>query len=108
ASEAAAEAAQPSEKPRVTEENIAEVVAMWTGIPVVRINQEESAKLLQMEDALHAKVVGHDEPIKAVAQAVRRARAGLKDPKRPSGAFIRLRPTAVRKPHLANQLPQLR
>src|SRR5687767_12219236 len=79
---AEAEAA-PVEKPKVTEDNIAEVVAMWTGIPVIRINQEESAKLLQMEAALHKRVIGQDEPIKALARAVRRARAGLKDPKRP-------------------------
>src|SRR5439155_1258900 len=103
---AAAELAAPVEKPKVTEDNIAEVVAMWTGIPVVRINQEESAKLLQMEDALHNKVVGHDEPIKAVAKAVRRARAGLKDPKRPIGSFIFLGPTGVGKTYLAQKLAE--
>src|SRR5262245_3365893 len=100
------EEAQPVEKPKVTEENIAEVVAMWTGIPVVRINQEESAKLLQMEGALHNKIVGHDEPIKAIAKAVRRARAGLKDPKRPIGSFIFLGPTGVGKTYLAKTLAE--
>src|SRR5262249_17506655 len=103
----AAEAeAQPIEKPKVTEEHIAEVVAMWTGIPVVRINQEESAKLLQMEDALHKKVIGQDEPIKALARAVRRARAGLKDPKRPIGSFIFLGPTGVGKTLMARVLAE--
>ncbi|HEY3083557.1 MAG TPA: ATP-dependent Clp protease ATP-binding subunit [Chloroflexota bacterium] len=100
------EEAQPVEKPKVTEANIAEIVAMWTGIPVVRINQEESAKLLEMEKALHNKIVGHDEPIKAVAKAVRRARAGLKDPKRPIGSFIFLGPTGVGKTHLARALAE--
>ncbi len=94
----------PAEKPRVTEEHIAEVVSMWTGIPVKRIAQEESAKLLQMEDALHAKIIGQDEPIKAISRAVRRARAGMKDPKRPIGSFIFLGPTGVGKSHLARAL----
>jgi len=79
---------------------------MWTGIPVIRINQEESARLLQMEDALHLKVIGQDEPIKALAKAVRRARAGLKDPKRPIGSFIFLGPTGVGKTHLARGLAE--
>ncbi|MBM4419115.1 MAG: ATP-dependent Clp protease ATP-binding subunit [Chloroflexi bacterium] len=94
----------PAEKARVTEEHIAEVVSMWTGIPVKRIAQEESAKLLQMEDALHAKIIGQDEPIKAISRAVRRARAGMKDPKRPIGSFIFLGPTGVGKSHLARAL----
>jgi ATP-dependent Clp protease ATP-binding subunit ClpC len=100
------EESAPVEKPKVTEDNIAEVVSMWTGIPVIRINQEESAKLLQMESALSAKIVGHDEPIKAVAKAVRRARAGLKDPKRPIGSFFFLGPTGVGKTFLASRLAE--
>jgi ATP-dependent Clp protease ATP-binding subunit ClpC len=93
-------------KPVVTEEDIAEVVSMWTGIPVSRIASEESARLLQMEDSLHDRVVGQDEAISAVAKAVRRARAGLKDPKRPIGVFIFLGPTGVGKTHLGRVLAE--
>ena len=70
---------------------------MWTGIPVTRIAQEESERLLHMEDALHKQVIGQDEAIDTIAKAVRRARAGLKDPKRPIGSFIFLGPTGVGK-----------
>ncbi len=93
-------------KPRVSAEDIAEVVAMWTGVPVQRIAGEESARLLQMEDALHKRVVGQHEPIHAIAKAVRRARAGLKDPKRPIGAFMFLGPTGVGKTELAKTLAE--
>jgi ATP-dependent Clp protease ATP-binding subunit ClpC len=93
-------------KPVVTEEDIAEVVSMWTGIPVSRIASEESARLLQMEDSLHDRVIGQDEAITAVAKAVRRARAGLKDPRRPIGVFIFLGPTGVGKTHLARVLSE--
>src|SRR5437870_12193805 len=72
----------------VTEESIAEVLAMWTGIPVYKLTEEETAKLLRMEDELHKRVVGQNDAIKAVSQSIRRTRAGLKDPKRPSGSFI--------------------
>jgi ATP-dependent Clp protease ATP-binding subunit ClpA len=82
----------------VTEEDIAQVVAMWTGIPVTRIAQEESERLLQMEDALHKRVIGQQEAIETVSKAVRRARAGLKDPKRPIGSFIFLGPPAWARP----------
>jgi len=98
------EAQREADKPVVTEEDIAEVVAMWTGIPVSRIASEESQRLLQMEDALHSRVVGQDEAIRAISKAVRRARAGLKDPKRPIGVFIFLGPTGVGKTHLARAL----
>mgnify|MGYP005841267375 CR=1 FL=1 len=91
-------------KPVVTEEDIAEVVSMWTGIPVARIASEESARLLRMEEALHDRVVGQDEAITAVSKAVRRARAGLKDARRPIGVFIFLGPTGVGKTHLARVL----
>ncbi len=93
-------------KPEVTAEDIAEVVAMWTGIPVTRIASEESARLLQMEDALRAKVVGQDEPITAITKAVRRSRAGLKDPKRPIGVFLFLGPTGVGKTYLPKILAE--
>lgn len=92
--------------PQVTPEDIAEVVSMWTGVPVTRIAGEESERLLKMEDALHEQVVGQDEPIEAIARAVRRARAGLKDPKRPIGSFIFLGPTGVGKTLLAKTLAE--
>ncbi len=79
---------------------------MWTGIPVVRISQEEKERLLQMEDALHRRVIGQDEAIKTIASAVRRARAGLKDPKRPIGSFVFLGPTGVGKTELAKALAE--
>ncbi len=94
------------EKPTVTEEDIAEVVSMWTGIPVRRLATEEKERLLQMEAALHKRVVGQNEAIEAISKAVRRARAGLKDPKRPIGTFIFLGPTGVGKTELAKALAE--
>ena len=88
----------------VTEEDIAAVVAQWTGIPVAKIAEEESATLLHLEEDLHKRVVGQDEAVTAVAKAVRRARAGLKDPKRPIGSFLFLGPTGVGKTELARAL----
>jgi ATP-dependent Clp protease ATP-binding subunit ClpC len=99
-------AALAAETPEVTDEDIAQVVALWTGIPVTRIAQEESERLLQMEDALHQRVVGQQEAIVTVSRAVRRARAGLKDPKRPIGSFIFLGPTGVGKTELAKALAE--
>ncbi len=93
-------------KPRVTADDVAEVVAMWTGVPVKRIAGEESERLLQMEQALHERVVGQSEAIKAISKAVRRARAGLKDPKRPIGTFMLLGPTGVGKTLLAKTLAE--
>src|SRR5205823_674654 len=93
-------------KPRVTEDDVAQVVSMWTGIPVTRIAQEESERLLQMEDALHQHIVSQHEAVEAVAKAVRRARAGLKDPRRPIGSFIFLGPTGVGKTELAKRLAE--
>ncbi len=95
-----------SAKPEVTEEDIAEVVGMWTGIPVNRIASEESQRLLQMEGALRAKVVGQDEAIAAITRAVRRSRAGLKDAKRPIGVFLFLGPTGVGKTYLPKILAE--
>jgi len=94
------------EAPTVDEEEIAQIVAMWTGIPVTRISEAESERLLHMEDALHQRVVGQQEAIEIVAKAVRRARAGLKDPKRPIGSFIFLGPTGVGKTELAKALAE--
>jgi ATP-dependent Clp protease ATP-binding subunit ClpC len=90
----------------VTDEDIAEVVAMWTGVPVIRIAGEESERLLQMEQVLHERIVSQDEAIEAVAKAVRRARAGLKDPRRPIGIYIFLGPTGVGKTELAKALAE--
>ncbi len=92
--------------PVVSAEDICEVVAMWTGIPVTRIASEESQRLLQMEDVLHEKIVGQDEAILNIAKAVRRARAGLKDPRRPIGVFMFLGPTGVGKTYLARVLSE--
>ncbi len=90
----------------VTEEDIAEVVAMWTGIPVTRIAGEESERLLKMEEDLHMRIIGQEEAITTLAKAVRRARAGLKDPRRPIGSFIFLGPTGVGKTLLAKALAE--
>ena len=90
----------------VDEEAIAEVLAMWTGIPVYKLTEQETAKLLRMEDELHKRVIGQADAVKAVSQAIRRTRAGLKDPKRPSGSFIFLGPTGVGKTELAKTLAE--
>ncbi|HUQ63331.1 MAG TPA: ATP-dependent Clp protease ATP-binding subunit [Acidimicrobiales bacterium] len=90
----------------VDEEAIAEVLALWTGIPVYKLTEEETAKLLRMEDELHKRVIGQEDAIKAVSQAIRRTRAGLKDPKRPSGSFIFLGPSGVGKTELAKTLAE--
>jgi len=91
----------------VDEDVVAEVLANWTGIPVYKLTEEETAKLLRMEDELHKRVVGQDQAIKALSRAIRRTRAGLKDPKRPSGSFIFLGPTGVGKTELAKTLAEL-
>ena len=100
------QSAQAADVPQVTEEDIAQVVAMWTGIPVTRIAQEESERLLNMEEGLHKRVIGQQEAIDTISKAVRRARAGLKDPKRPIGSFIFLGPTGVGKTELAKALAE--
>jgi ATP-dependent Clp protease ATP-binding subunit ClpC len=98
--------APESDVPKVTHEDIAEVVSMWTGVPVQQMATEEKERLLKMEDALHERVVGQHEAIEAISKAVRRARAGLKDPKRPIGTFVFLGPTGVGKTELAKTLAE--
>ncbi len=90
----------------VTEEDIAEVVSMWTGVPVQKIAEADTARLLNMENILHERVIGQDEAVVAVSKAIRRAHAGLKDPKRPIGSFIFLGPTGVGKTELARALAE--
>ncbi len=97
---------EEANKPRVTAEDIAEVVSMWTGVPVSRIAGEERERMLEMEKVMQMRVIGQEEPIKAIAKAVRRARAGLKDPRRPIGTFIFLGPTGVGKTLLAKTLAE--
>jgi len=98
--------AQSQKRPEVTDEDIAEVVSMWTGIPVRRLAEEETAKLLRMEEVLHSKVIGQAPAVTMVSRAVRRARAGLKDPRRPIGVFFFVGPTGTGKTHLAKQLAE--
>jgi ATP-dependent Clp protease ATP-binding subunit ClpC len=95
-----------SNKPRLVAEDIAEVIGMWTGIPVTTIAEEESERLLHMEDTLHDRIIGQNEAIIAISKAVRRARAGLKDPRRPIGSFIFLGPTGVGKTELTKALAE--
>jgi ATP-dependent Clp protease ATP-binding subunit ClpC len=90
----------------IGEDEIAEVTAMWTGIPVTKLTEAETHRLLRMEEALHARVVGQDEAVKAVSRAIRRSRAGLKDPHRPGGSFIFLGPSGVGKTELARTLAE--
>ncbi|MFC2025100.1 ATP-dependent Clp protease ATP-binding subunit [Chloroflexota bacterium] len=94
------------EKPIVTAEDIAEVVSMWTGIPVVQLAEEETSRLLHMEEVLHKRIIGQDEAINTIARAVRRARAGIKDPRHPIGNFIFLGPTGVGKTELVRALAE--
>jgi len=100
------QAKQEQDKPVVSEENIAEVVSMWTGIPVVQLASDETSRLLHMEEALHKRIIGQDEAINTIAKAVRRARAGLKDPRHPIGNFVFLGPTGVGKTELVRALAE--
>jgi len=93
-------------KSTVTEEDIAHIVSSWTGIPAAKLTQNETERLLNLESVLHERVVGQDEAVKAVSRAIRRARAGLKDPKRPIGSFVFLGPTGTGKTHLARALAE--
>jgi ATP-dependent Clp protease ATP-binding subunit ClpB len=97
---------KPRELEEVTEEDVAEVVSAWTGIPVSRLMEGEMAKLVHLEEALHRRVVGQDEAVEAVSNAIRRSRAGLSDPHRPIGSFLFLGPTGVGKTELARALAE--
>ena len=97
---------QGNEKLEVTKEDIAQVVANWTGVPVTKIAEEETDRLLKLESILHDRVIGQDEAVKSISRAIRRARAGLKDPKRPIGSFIFLGPTGVGKTELARAVAE--
>ena len=93
-------------RPKVDEEMIANIVSKWTGIPIFRLEEKESERLMKMEEELHKRIVGQDEAISAIAHAVRRSRAGIKNPKRPIGSFIFLGPTGVGKTHLGRVLAE--
>src|SRR5439155_1681676 len=92
---------ESEEQPEIGEEEIADIVSMWTGIPVFKLTEAETQKLIRMEDELHKRVIGQHEAIVAVSKSIRRARAGIKDPKRPTGSFIFLGPSGVGKTELA-------
>ena len=100
------ESEQGKERPQVTEEDVAEVVNMWTGISVTRLQVGETERLLHMEESMHQRIVGQDEAIVTISKAVRRARTGLKDPKRPIGVFLFLGPTGVGKTYLVQALSE--
>jgi len=104
--QATTEVADAAYKATIDEEEIAEVLAQWTGIPVHRLTEEETARLLNMEDELHRRIIGQRDGITAVSKAIRRTRAGLKDPKRPSGSFIFLGPSGVGKTETAKSLTE--
>jgi ATP-dependent Clp protease ATP-binding subunit ClpC len=95
-----------AEQPEIGEDEIADIVSMWTGIPVFKLTEAESKKLIRMEDELHKRVIGQQEAIVAVSKSIRRARAGIKDPKRPTGSFIFLGPSGVGKTELARTLAE--
>jgi ATP-dependent Clp protease ATP-binding subunit ClpC len=100
------EAGESTERPSIGEEEIADIVSMWTGIPVFKLTEAETAKLMRMEDELHKRVIGQHPAIEVISKAIRRSRAGLKDPKRPTGSFIFLGPSGVGKTELARTLAE--
>jgi ATP-dependent Clp protease ATP-binding subunit ClpC len=99
-------AGESGDRPAIAEEEIADIVSMWTGIPVFKLTEAETQKLMRMEDELHKRVIGQQPAIEAVSKAIRRSRAGLKDPKRPTGSFIFLGPSGVGKTELARTLAE--
>jgi ATP-dependent Clp protease ATP-binding subunit ClpC len=98
--------AEAEEQPEIGEDEIADIVSMWTGIPVFKLTEAESQKLIRMEEELHKRVIGQEEAIVSVSKSIRRARAGIKDPKRPTGSFIFLGPSGVGKTELARTLAE--
>src|ERR1700678_2163006 len=100
------EAGESTERPSIGEDEIADIVSMWTGIPVFKLTEAETAKLMRMEEELHKRVIGQHPAIEVVSKAIRRSRAGLKDPKRPTGSFIFLGPSGVGKTELARTLAE--
>src|SRR5206468_1194333 len=97
---------ETGERPEIGEEEIADIVSMWTGIPVFKLTEAETQKLMRMEDELHKRVIGQHQAIEVVSKAIRRSRAGLKDPKRPTGSFVFLGPSGVGKTELARTLAE--
>ncbi len=100
------EAGEATERPSIGEEEIADIVSMWTGIPVFKLTEAETAKLMRMEEELHKRVIGQHPAVEVISKAIRRSRAGLKDPKRPTGSFIFLGPSGVGKTELARTLAE--
>jgi ATP-dependent Clp protease ATP-binding subunit ClpC len=100
------EAGESGERPSIGEEEIADIVSMWTGIPVFKLTEAETQKLMRMEDELHKRVIGQHPAVEVISKAIRRSRAGLKDPKRPTGSFIFLGPSGVGKTELARTLAE--
>jgi ATP-dependent Clp protease ATP-binding subunit ClpC len=100
------ESGESAERPAIGEEEIADIVSMWTGIPVFKLTEAETQKLMRMEDELHKRVIGQHPAIEVISKAIRRSRAGLKDPKRPTGSFIFLGPSGVGKTELARTLAE--
>src|SRR5256886_299384 len=100
------ESGESGERPKIGEEEIADIVSMWTGIPVFKLTEAETAKLMRMEEELHKRVIGQHPAIEVVSKAIRRSRAGLKDPKRPTGSFVFLGPSGVGKTELARTLAE--
>ncbi|MCW2997799.1 MAG: ATP-dependent Clp protease ATP-binding subunit, partial [Solirubrobacterales bacterium] len=98
--------AEGQERPKIGEEEIADIVSMWTGIPVFKLTEAETAKLMRMEDELHKRVIGQHAAVEVISKAIRRSRAGLKDPKRPTGSFVFLGPSGVGKTELARTLAE--
>src|SRR4028119_1610923 len=100
------ESGESGERPAIGEEEIADIVSMWTGIPVFKLTEAETQKLMRMEEELHKRVIGQHAAVEVISKAIRRSRAGLKDPKRPTGSFVFLGPSGVGKTELARTLAE--